>query len=78
LERLELDSSALAWVRYVPEQRVLQVGSRTGRVYDYFDVPPEIYSELLAAESKGRYYNHHIRNEFEFNQVRRQGARPDN
>jgi KTSC domain len=68
---LELDSSALAWVRYLPEQRVLQVGLRTGRDYDYFDVPPEIYSELLAAESKGRYYNHHIRNEFEFNEIRR-------
>ena len=50
---------------------MLQVGLRTGRVYDYFDVPPEIYSELLAAESKGRYYNHHIRNEFEFNEIRR-------
>lgn len=75
MERLELDSSALAWVRYVREQRVLQVGLRTGRVYYYFDVPPEIYSELLAAESKGRYYNHHIRNEFEFNEIRRQGAR---
>jgi hypothetical protein len=70
LERLELDSSALAWVRYVPEQCVLEVGLQNGRNYDYFDVPPEIYSELLAAESKGRYYNHHIRNEFEFNEVR--------
>ena len=67
---MELDSSALAWVRYLPEQRVLQVGLRTGRDYDYFDVPPESYSELLAAESKGRYYNHHIRNEFEFNEIR--------
>ena len=68
---MELDSSALAWVRYLPEQRVLQVGLRTGRDYAYFDVPPEIYSELLAAESKGRYYNHHIRNEFEFSGIRR-------
>ncbi len=72
LDCLELDSSALAWVRYVPEQQILQVGLRTGRHYHYFDVPAEVYRELLAAESKGRYYNHHIRNEFRYKEVGRQ------
>ena len=78
VERVELDSTALAWVRYMSEQRVLQVGLRTGRNYDYFDVPPQVYSELLAAESKGRYYNHHIRNDFPYNEMRHGCARRDN
>jgi hypothetical protein len=60
-----------AWVRYLPEQRVLQVGLRTGKDYDYLDVPACLYEDLLAAESKGRYYNRHIRNEFQFREVRR-------
>lgn len=74
LERIDLDSTALAWVRYLPEQRILQVGLRTGRNYDYFEVPAGIYRELLAAESKGEYYNRHIRNDFLFKQVRSRHA----
>jgi lysyl-tRNA synthetase class 2 len=78
LERIDLDSTALAWVRYLPKQRVLQVGLRTGRNYDYFEVPAAIYRKLLAAESKGRYYNRHIRNDFVFQEVRSQHAAIDN
>ena len=74
LDRINLDSTALAWVRYLPEQRLLQVGLRTGRNYDYFDVPAHIYRELLVAESKGRYYNRHIRNDFLFKEVRSRHA----
>lgn len=71
---MDLDSTALAWVRYLPKERVLQIGLRTGRTYDYFEVPARIYRELLAAESQGRYYNRHIRNDFLFNEVRRRHA----
>jgi hypothetical protein len=74
VERVDLDSTALAWVRYFPEQRVLRVGLHTGRCYDYSTVPARIYRQLLAAESKGRYYNHHIRNDFPWTEVYRQHA----
>jgi KTSC domain len=74
LQRIELESTALARVRYLPVERVLQVGLRTGRDYDYFDVPAEIYTDLLAAESQGRYYNRHIRNDFPCQEVRRRQA----
>jgi hypothetical protein len=74
VERIDLDSTALAWVRYLSEQRVLPVGLRTGRDYHYLDVPARVYQELLAAKSKGRYYNLHIRNEFPFREVRRRHA----
>jgi len=70
MERIELDSTALAWVRYLPAERVLQVGMHSGMVYDYIDVPLPIYRDLLAAESKGRYYNQHIRSAFPFQRSR--------
>lgn len=74
MRRIELESTALAWVRYLPGKRVLQVGLRTGRDYDYFDVPTGIYTDLLAAESQGRYYNRHIRNDFPHQEVHRRQA----
>ncbi|WP_375457816.1 KTSC domain-containing protein [uncultured Enterovirga sp.] len=33
----------------------------SGRRYAYAGVPPELYERLLAADSKGKFYNEHIR-----------------
>jgi hypothetical protein len=74
LAQLYFDSKILAWVDYLPRWQVLKVGLRTGRDYDYFGVPVAVYEELLAAESKGRFYNQHIRNSFRFREVTRRGA----
>jgi lysyl-tRNA synthetase class 2 len=64
MQRLALDSTTLAWARYFPHDRVLELGFRTGKVYVYSDVPLPTYQELVHAESKGRYFNLHIRNHF--------------
>ena len=70
MDRLALDSTTLAWVTYSPDQCVLELGFRTGKVYAYFDVPLPTYLELLHADSKGRYFNLHIRNHFRAQPVR--------
>ena len=64
-----LNSTSLAWVAYSAERRLLEVTFQNGKVYDYFEVPSETYTELLGAESKGHYFNHHIRNHFRAEQV---------
>jgi hypothetical protein len=74
LDRIPLHSTILAWVRYLPDLRLLQVGLRTGTDYEYFGVPADTYSGLLVSESKGRYYNLHIRNEFRFRQIKKTTA----
>lgn len=74
LDRIHLDSTALAWIRYQEQQHVLRVGLRTGRVYDYFAVPLSVYHDLLTAPSKGRYYNRNIRNDFPCQEVRTRSA----
>ena len=67
--RIPLDSSTLATVFYAAGIRELEVEFRSGQIYRYSDVPPQAYSELLAAPSKGGYYNFHIRNRYLFRQV---------
>ena len=74
MNRIPLDSTILAWVRYLPDIRLLQLGLCTGKDYEYFDVPGHIYSGLLASESKGRYYNLQIRNEFRFQRIKKSTA----
>lgn len=44
-------------------------------IYQYLDIPPVICSELLEAESKGRYFNSEIRDAYEFVRVDRRGRR---
>jgi len=61
-----VESRTLSAVLYWPDQRHLDLRFPSGRVYRYFDVPAQCYRELLAAESKGQYFNTCIRNCFPF------------
>lgn len=64
MDRLAVDSTTLAWVGYSLNECILELGFRSGKVYIYFDVPLQTYQELLHTDSKGRYFNLHIRNHF--------------
>ena len=68
---VEVRSSSLARLSYDCQQAILQVEFRDGAVYQFFDVPEEIYNRLLAAESKGNYFNRRIRSHFRYALVRR-------
>ena len=54
-------SSAIRTVDYDEARQHLVITLANKRTYRYLDVPPEVYQQFLAAESKGRFYNDHIR-----------------
>ncbi|MTW17474.1 KTSC domain-containing protein [Rhodoplanes serenus] len=60
----QVSSSAIARVRYDNQRRELTLVFRSGRVYVYADVPEETYAALLAADSKGAFFNAAIRDIF--------------
>jgi hypothetical protein len=66
MERVVFESTTLASVVYQAALRRLEIEFRTGTRYLYFQVPPECYQQLLSAESKGAYFNRHIRNCFPY------------
>jgi hypothetical protein len=59
-----LESTILAAVSYDQARQVLRLEFRSRAVYGYFDVPPEVYQNLMAANSKGSYFNRNIRGRF--------------
>lgn len=61
IERTPVRSSALRSVGYDQERRGLEIEFTSGAVYQYFDVPAEVYRGLMAAESHGRYFHQHVR-----------------
>jgi hypothetical protein len=65
-----LESSALSYVRYDEARRTLFVVFRdTWRKYVYEDVSADEYAALMAAESKGAWFNAHIRDSHRFHEA---------
>jgi hypothetical protein len=56
------------------DQAILQLEFCDGAVYQYFQVPRQTYQDLLQADSKGAYFNRHIRSVFRCARMARQVA----
>lgn len=69
MTRVSVRSDAMSSAGYDVATAVLEIEFRGGAVYRYFAVPPHHYTGLLAAESKGRYFNTHVRSEFRFERI---------
>lgn len=59
-----VQSSSLAYVDYQSSRAILRVVFRDGTAHQYAGVPFGTYHDLLQADSKGAYFNRHIRNFF--------------
>lgn len=64
MEREPVESSNLASVGYDGHSETLEVEFRNGLIYQYFNVPQGIYDELMAAASRGKYFNAMIKNKY--------------
>ena len=66
-----LGSKLLAAAAYVAPRRQLYLRFHSGDVYRYFTFPPEQHQEFLDADSQGRYFLSHIRNQFPYERLPR-------
>jgi hypothetical protein len=66
MQSVPLESTLLASASYHGRRRLLDVIFHSGELYRYFNVPSACYQGLLAADSKGTYFNLHIRNCFPY------------
>ena len=63
-----LVSSVLARMTYSLDA-TLELVFQTGTIYRYFAVPPDVVDGLIAAESKGAYFNTHVRHRFRYQRL---------
>ena len=61
-----VESATLVTVSYDDARELLQLEFCSGAVYQYFRVPAAAHQSLLAAPSKGRYFNQAIRGHFPY------------
>lgn len=63
MERVYVNSSNLISVRYDEETQILELEFKNG-IYQYYDVPDEIYEWLMAAQSHWKYFINSIKDKF--------------
>jgi hypothetical protein len=66
--RTAVVSSLLASIAYSADA-TLELHFRRGALYRYFAVPHTVFQALVAARSKGAYFNRHIRNRFPYQRL---------
>jgi hypothetical protein len=66
--RISVVSSMLASVAYSIDA-TLDLEFHTGATYRYFAVPEAVFQGLIAAESKGAYFNRNLKNRFPYQRL---------
>ncbi|HEY3281673.1 MAG TPA: KTSC domain-containing protein [Armatimonadota bacterium] len=66
MERVPVESSMLASAGYDRDSQTLEVEFLRGAVYQYYEVPEEVFKKLVEADSVGSYFNACIRNNYDY------------
>ena len=66
INRKPVTSSNIASVGYDAEKQILEIEFHHGAIYQYFDVPKEIYEGLMSAGSIASYFHHNIRENYKY------------
>jgi len=69
MEMINVDSSNVASVGYDEDSSTLQVEFNNGSMYQYFDVPEHVFSELRDADSVGGYLASNIKGTYRYSKV---------
>jgi hypothetical protein len=59
-----LTSSYLSGMSYNPETRELDIRFKNGRIYSYYNVPPNVAEDMLTASSAGEFYSTNIKGQY--------------
>ena len=69
MKRNSVASSNIASVGYDPRMETLEVEFLSSSVYQYYNVPRNMYEKLMKAGSKGRFLNTYIKNAYPYSRV---------
>ena len=64
MNRIPVESTQIKSIGYDPEQQVLEVEFKGNVIWQYRNVPMNIWRELESAPSKGKYFSSQIKTRF--------------
>lgn len=65
-----MPSSVVRYMSYDPVSATLRIVFVSGLVYDYQQVPEEVYHSMKTSGSKGTYLNQHIKGHYTYKKVK--------
>jgi hypothetical protein len=77
MKRTTVESSNLHSVGYDTKTHILEIQFNNGAVYQYFQVPQEVYVNLMTAESHEEYFDAVIRDRIQYQQVGYEPIQPN-
>jgi lysyl-tRNA synthetase class 2 len=66
---MDVDSTAISAIDYDAERSKLLVRFQSGERYVYVGVPGEVHRSFVEADSKGRFFQAEIRDQYPFNRL---------
>ncbi|WP_372781284.1 KTSC domain-containing protein [Phenylobacterium sp.] len=66
---MDVDSTAISEIDYDSERAKLLVRFVSGERYVYVGVPAEVCRSFVEADSKGRFFQLHVRDRYPFNRL---------
>lgn len=66
---IEVNSSTISQVGYDSSSQILAVKFKTGAVYEYLEVPQEIYNFVINSDSVGKALNAEVKGVYEYRQL---------
>lgn len=69
MKRIPVNSSNVKSVGYNSILKLLEVEFNNGSVYEYIDVPKELYDAFISSDSLGKFVHSHLKNKFRTIQV---------
>jgi hypothetical protein len=69
MKRKQIDSSSIVSIGYDVFNRILEVEFTSHIVFQYSDVPLDVYEGLLSSPSRGAFFNKMIREKYSTRRV---------
>lgn len=66
IKRIPVASSNIASVGYDKEAHILEIEFHHGAIYQYKDVPENVYEELMSSPSQGAYFMNELKDKFKY------------
>ena len=67
---IKVNSTNLSAVGYDSETKILTIEFNDRGLYEYYDVPQNIYNELMSVPSKGKFFHRFIRDTYRTVKIR--------
>jgi hypothetical protein len=69
MEKIPVSSSNVETIAYDEDSSTLQIEFKNGSIYQYFDVPANVFAELRNADSIGKYLAANIKGAYRYSKV---------